>query len=188
MNAAPEMIDILDNTGTKSGRVATRDDIHRLGLGHKIAAVAVIDDKNRILLQQRSMNKLTNPGKWDIAAAGHVDAGEDTFTTALRETAEEVGLKVGGVHFLMSYSDVSTYNWHGEQMTDRQFYDCFVARVPEINTENLTLQKSEVQATKLVDVAEFKNMIEAGQIVNRQPFYDAIIDYITYNNIRLEQI
>lgn len=73
-------------------------------------------------------------------------------------------------------------------MTDRQFYDCFVARVPEINTENLTLQKSEVQATKLVDVAEFKNMIEAGQIVNRQPFYDAIIDYITYNNIRLEQI
>lgn len=96
MNATPEMIDILDNTGTKSGRVATRDDIHRLGLGHKIAAVAVIDDKNRILLQRRSMNKLINPGKWDIAAAGHVDAGEDTFTTALRETAEEVGLKVGG--------------------------------------------------------------------------------------------
>lgn len=96
MNATPEMIDILDNTGAKTGRVATRDDIHRLGLGHKIAAVAVIDNKNRILLQQRSMNKLTNPGKWDITAAGHVDAGEDTFTTALRETAEEVGLKVGG--------------------------------------------------------------------------------------------
>lgn len=73
-------------------------------------------------------------------------------------------------------------------MTDQQFYDCFVARVPEINIKNLTLQKGEVQATKLVDVAEFKNMIRTGQIVNRQPFYNAIIDYITYNNIRLEQI
>lgn len=92
----PELIDVIDKDGAKTGEVATRDEVHRRGLWHKIAAVAVIDSKNRILLQQRSMDKLTNPGKWDIAAAGHVDAGENTLTTAIRETAEEVGLKVGG--------------------------------------------------------------------------------------------
>lgn len=63
-------------------------------------------------------------------------------------------------------------------MTDRQFFDCFIAKVPENDIQNLTLQTTEVMAAKLVDIAEFKNIIKTAQIVNRQPFYDAIIAYI----------
>lgn len=71
----PELIDVLDENGTKTGRIATREEVHREGLWHQIAVVVIIDNGGRILLQQRSKNKRTNPEKWDIAAAGHVDAG-----------------------------------------------------------------------------------------------------------------
>jgi len=92
----PELIDVLNENGVKTGRVVSRDEVHREGLWHRIAVVAVIDNEHHILLQQRSMNKLTNPGRWDITAVGHVDAGENSYATALRETAEEIGIKVGG--------------------------------------------------------------------------------------------
>ena len=38
-----EMIDVLDEHGIKTGRVATRDEVHREGLWHKIAAVPKIE-------------------------------------------------------------------------------------------------------------------------------------------------
>lgn len=172
-----EMIDVLDEHGVKTGRVVTRDEVHREGLWHKIAAVAIIDSKNRILLQQRSKSKVTNPEKWDIAAAGHVDAGEDTLTTALRETAEEVGIQIQpeDLTYAISYQKTSKPMYGNQQIIDRQIFDCFIIRIPEINIKNLTLQTSEVQAVKMVALDEFKEMISTGVMVNRQPFYDAIV-------------
>lgn len=92
----PEMIDVLDENGIKTGQIVTRDEVHRKGLWHRCIVVAILNDKNEILLQQRSQEKLTNPGKWDVAAAGHVDAGEDALSTVIRETSEEIGVNIGG--------------------------------------------------------------------------------------------
>lgn len=173
----PELIDVLDENGIKTGRIATRDEVHREGLWHRIAVVVVLDDYNRILLQQRSDNVLTNAGKWDVAAAGHVHAGEDAITTAKRETEEEVGLTItnNDLRFLLTYSGESQYEQNGEMRFDKQHRDCFLLRVPKIKLEDLKLQNSEVQAVKLCTLAEFEDMIAAGVMVNRQPLYDAII-------------
>lgn len=170
-----ELIDVLNEDGAKTGRIVTREVVHREGLWHRIAVVVVLDGNNRILLQQRSERKQTNPGKWDVAAAGHVDAGEDALTTAVREMEEEVGITASDLEFLLSYAKESQYEWNGENLVDRQLFDCFVLRVPEINIGGLRLQKSEVQAVKLCDVAEFKKMIADGVMVNREPLYARII-------------
>ena len=37
------------------------------------------------------MNKKQYPGKWEMAAAGHVDAKEKPMDTCLREIKEELG-------------------------------------------------------------------------------------------------
>ena len=89
-----EMIDVLDENGVKTGEVATRTEVHQRGLWHRIVAIMIVDEKKRILLQQRSNDRITNPGKWDIAAAGHVDAGEDVLLTIMREAKEEVGVEI----------------------------------------------------------------------------------------------
>lgn len=176
-----EMIDVLDENGVKTGRVATRDEVHREGLWHRIAAIMVVDKENRILLQQRSDDKLTNPGKWDIAAAGHVDAGEDSLTTIMREIGEEVGIEVDGdcsaadFRYLVSFRHEKSFEWEGERLTDRQFDDCFVLLNREIDVASLKLQESEVQAAKLCTLEEFKRMVAEGVLVNRKPMYDEVV-------------
>lgn len=170
-----ELIDVLEENGAPTGRVVTRAEVHREGLWHRIVVVIVLDAENRILLQQRSQNKETNPGKWDVAAAGHVDAGEDALTTARRETEEEVGIVADDLEFLLQYAKESQYKWQGESLMDRRIFDCFVLRVPEVKIAELKLQSSEVQAVKLCTLAEFREMLASGKMVNREPLYAEII-------------
>lgn len=173
----PEMLDVLDANGEKTGQIAARDEIvHRDGLWHRTVDVAVIDDYNRILLQQRSMNKLTNPGKWDIATAGHVDAGEDSPTTAKRELLEEVGLAVDEVEYLLTYRKETEHVLSDRKIIDKQFCDCFLARVPEIDLQKLKLQTSEVQAVKICTLPEFEAMVNSGTMVDRGPLYAKMIE------------
>ena len=46
----------------------------------------------KILIQQSSFNKKSNPGLWDCAVAGHVLAGENSKEAILREAKEELNL------------------------------------------------------------------------------------------------
>ena len=85
-----EYIDVLDENGVKTGEILSRREIHKRGLWHRAIVVAVINEKNEILLQQRSMNKDKNPGLWDISVAGHVSAGQDAISAAVREIYEEI--------------------------------------------------------------------------------------------------
>lgn len=52
-----ELIDVLDENGVKTGEILTRKEIHKRGLWHRAIAVAVINEQNQILVQQRSFKK-----------------------------------------------------------------------------------------------------------------------------------
>lgn len=54
----------------------------------------VSSGKTEILLQKRAHNKRTWPSYLDISAAGHIDYGESPIEAALRETKEEIGLRL----------------------------------------------------------------------------------------------
>ena len=56
-----ELIDVLDKNGNKTGKILTREQIHKKGLCHRIVVIAIIDEKGNILMQQRSKNKATHP-------------------------------------------------------------------------------------------------------------------------------
>ncbi|MEM9161362.1 MAG: NUDIX domain-containing protein [Verrucomicrobiota bacterium] len=52
-------------------------------------------------MQKRAKTKDTWPGAWDSSCSGHVDAGEDYETAALRELDEELGWQPDdGLEFL----------------------------------------------------------------------------------------
>jgi len=69
--------------------------IHAAGLRHRAVHILVFNGEGRLFLQKRAMNKDLNAGLWDTSAAGHVDAGEDYDSCALREAAEELGISAG---------------------------------------------------------------------------------------------
>ena len=66
---------------------------------HREVAIAVFNEKGEVLLQQRSMKKLTGRGEWKITAAGHVGRGEDPQKAVVREAEEELGLKIVPKYF-----------------------------------------------------------------------------------------
>lgn len=71
-----------------------RREVHRLGLKHRAVHVLVFNAKGELFLQKRSHKKDTFPGAWDSSASGHLDAGEDYDTCAIRELREEIGLVI----------------------------------------------------------------------------------------------
>ena len=86
-----EIFDIVDVEDKVIGR-ASREEVHRQGFLHRSAHLLVFDEQGRVLLQKRSMEKDTFPGKWDSSVSGHVDSGEHYDQCIVREAKEEIGL------------------------------------------------------------------------------------------------
>ena|SRR5258708_38899357 len=87
-----EIFDVVNENDEVIGR-NNRREVHRLGLTHRAVHVLVFNSRGQVFLQKRSMKKDGDPGLWDSSASGHVDSGEDYDTCAVRELAEEIGLR-----------------------------------------------------------------------------------------------
>lgn len=172
-----ELIDVLDENGNKTGEILTREQIHKKGLCHRIVVIAIIDQQGNILMQQRSKNKAKNPGKWDVAAAGHISSGQTSTEAAIRETLEEVGIKVNEeeLEYVLTYKNKESVE---EDYIDNQIYDCYIVKRDKINLRNIKVQESEVEQVKLCNLKEFNLIIENGNIMERDEFYKKIIEYL----------
>ncbi|MCI8346763.1 MAG: NUDIX domain-containing protein [Bacilli bacterium] len=176
-----ELLDVLDGNGIKTGEVLSRKEVHKRGLWHRIIVVAIINERNEILIQQRSDNKDKNPGMWDISVTGHLSSGQDSLTAATREISEEVSVSLGysvevkDFRFMFSYRKEEQVN---KDHYDRQFYDFFILRQSGLRTENIRFQESEVQDIKFVSINELNRMREENLLVPRDECYDELSNYL----------
>ena len=176
-----ELIDVLDENGIKTGQVLPRKEVHKKGLWHRIIVVAIVNEKNEILIQQRSNSKDKNPGMWDISVTGHLSAGQDSLSAATREISEEVSVSLGytvevrDFRFMFSFRKEEEVN---ENHYDRQFYDFFILRQSGLTADIISFQESEVQAIKFVNISELNKMREEGKLVNRDECYDELAAYL----------
>jgi len=88
---AEEIFDIVDDSDTVVGS-ASRGEVHRSGYLHRSTHLLVFDSHGRVLLQKRSGEKDSFPGRWDSSVSGHVDSGEWYDQCVVRETGEEIGI------------------------------------------------------------------------------------------------
>lgn len=176
-----ELLDVLDSNGIKTGEILPRKEVHKRGLWHRIIVVAIVNEKNEVLIQQRSNNKDKNPGMWDISVTGHLSAGQDSLTAATREISEEVSVSLGysvevrDFRFMFSYRKEEKVN---DEHYDRQFYDFFILRQNGLTADNIRFQAEEVQAIKFVSINELNKMREEGKLVNRDECYDELAAYL----------
>ncbi len=176
-----ELIDVLDENGIKTGKALTRDEVHKKGLWHRAIVVAIVNEKNEILIQQRALDKEKNAGMWDISAAGHISSGQDSLMAAAREISEEVSVSLGysvevkDFRFMFSFRKEQIFS---DDFVERQFYDFFILRQNGLNIENIRYQKSEVNAIKFVTITELNEMREKKMLVDREACYDALNDYL----------
>ncbi len=159
---AKEYFDILDENGNKTGQTKLRSEVHRDGDWHKGVHVWIINNNGEVLLQRRCATKDSNPNMLDISSAGHLSAGDDSLTGALRELKEELNLdiKPEDLHFIKTLKRSVKYT---ETFINNEFDDLYIV-ITDKKIEEMKFQKEEISEIMYVPYKKFKKMVN-----DRQP-------------------
>ena len=91
-----EFFDVVDLYGNPTGEIVERTYAHTHAIRHRTAHIWIVRrvfGRIQILLQKRSADKDSFPGKYDTSSAGHIAAGHEPLESALRELSEELGIE-----------------------------------------------------------------------------------------------
>jgi isopentenyl-diphosphate Delta-isomerase len=154
---ATDLIDVLSESGLRTGEVLPRADVHRLGKRHRAIHLYMLNDRDEILLQRRALMVDHYPGMFGISISGHVNAGEHSSDCVRREIEEELGIEPAAlrVDFLFSFYQEATL---GDTYIDRQFNDVYLTRA-DIDTTLIRIDRSEVSEVRLVPFGDFRRMV-----------------------------
>ena len=156
-----EKIDILDERGEGTGRVAWKSEAHRDGLWHRCFHLWIVDPGDAaegpsLLVQRRAPGKETWPNKLDVTAAGHLMAGESGLD-GLRELEEELGL-------LVRPDEVIPLGTRRNELAipagmDREYQDVFLL-VRRLVPSDLRLQEEEVASVARLRLGDVERLCE----------------------------
>jgi 8-oxo-dGTP pyrophosphatase MutT (NUDIX family) len=96
-----ELVEHVDEHDRVLG-VVERDEAVRENWPHRIAATICVDRDGRILVLRRAETLSRFPGHYDVMVGGAVDVGESYEEAAVRELAEELGVRVP-VRFMFKF-------------------------------------------------------------------------------------
>ena len=160
LNGKPmEMFDVIDEKGSPTGLIKERGVVHREGALHATSHIWIARKNQKsgydILLQKRSAIKDSHPGCYDISSAGHIGAGDDPLSSALRELQEELGISASHEHLKEFGVQYKNYEgeFYGKPFRDRQRSILYLYTEP-VEETTLTLQESEIESVLWMDYSE----------------------------------
>ena len=114
-------------------RKATREECHlNRSLIHRSVYIFVVNDKNEVFLQKRSLHKDLYPGYYTGSATGHVDYGEEYDKAAERELKEELGIAAP----LLQLGKVKSFTKNEREIS--MLYICHYNGLVNFNTDEVT--------------------------------------------------
>jgi len=87
-----ELFDVVDEQDYVVGQ-EMRSVVHQRGLWHRGVHVFLFTREGKLLVQQRSKDRVHAPLALDCSVSEHVKAGEDYYTAAVRGLKEEMGVE-----------------------------------------------------------------------------------------------
>lgn len=156
-----EYFDILDENGNKTGKTKLRSEVHRDGDWHKAVHIWIFNNNGEVLLQRRCASKDSNPNMLDISSAGHLSAGDDSITGAIRELKEELGLDVNPdeLKFIKTLKRSSRYT---QSFINNEFDDMYIL-ITNKDISEMKYQESEISEIFFVSYKKFKEMVKNKQ-------------------------
>ena len=153
-----ELLDVVDENGIPTGETVERSIAHAKGIRHRTSHVWLLRRRSEgveVLLQKRSDNKDSFPGKFDTSSAGHIQAGDEPLESALRELKEELGISATPeqLHFAGTFPISFAKEFHGKMFRDEEIAFVYIYREP-VNTAELVLQTEEVEEVQWFDLEE----------------------------------
>ncbi len=155
-----EVWDLYNANGVLIGQDHVRGDAIPEGCFHLVVHVWIRNHKGQYLISQRSADRPTFPLMWECVG-GSVVKGEDSLTGALRETEEEVGIRLdphSGCVVLRKVRDYVNGRRFGDIM-DVWLFDCDKDAALEHATT------AEVVQTKWMTREEIRSLMDSGEMV-----------------------
>lgn len=159
-----EYFDVCDEFGEPTGDVVSREKAHKEGICHRTVFVWIIRKHANgwdALLQQRSYDKDSFPGLWDVSCAGHVMAGDNPLDSACRELQEELGIVIDrmDLEYIGRFQLVYSKIFHEKIFKDNEIGNVYVYR-RSLDIEDCCLQVEEVASVKWKDLQELYHQCE----------------------------
>ena len=87
-----ELFDVVDEQDIVI-RQEMRSIVHQRGLWHRGVHVLLFTRDGKLLVQQRSKDRVHSPSALDCSVSEHVKSGEDYYSAAIRGLKEEMGVQ-----------------------------------------------------------------------------------------------
>jgi 16S rRNA (adenine1518-N6/adenine1519-N6)-dimethyltransferase len=145
-------VTFVDENDTIIG-AGSKEDAWSKGIITRIARIFVFNKQGELLIQKRSDDHPSAPGKWDQSAAGHVDEGETYLEAAYREAKEEIGIK--GIEL----EELTKFFTDEKDESDKIKKRFNVLYKTSYNGE-FNLQEEEVSMTKWIKISELEKWME----------------------------
>lgn len=153
-----EFFDILDENGNLTGTKKERFAVHTDGDWHGSVHIWIIQD-NKVLLQKRCKNKDSFPLCFDAACTGHIDSGESSLSAAIRETGEELGLKITSDDLMFLFRQKLCICY--DKFISNEFNDVYILNRRVENSE-LSFQKEEIDELVWLDIKKLSEKLKDG--------------------------
>ena len=141
-----ELVDLLNNRKELIGETCERNAVpegkYRLSIH-----IWIVNDKNEILIQQRSASRKMFPNMW-TNTGGACIAGETSIETVFRELQEELNVipNIDNLELIASYK------------RKKDYVDVWLLK-QNINIKDLKFNDNEVQAAKWLTIEEWKKLL-----------------------------
>lgn len=141
-----ELVDLLNNRKELTGETCERNSVpegkYRLSIH-----IWIVNDKNEILIQQRSASRKMFPNMW-TNTGGACIAGETSIETVFRELQEELNVipNIDNLELIASYK------------RKKDYVDVWLLK-QNINIKDLKFNDNEVQAAKWATIEEWKKLL-----------------------------
>lgn len=149
-----EWFDLYDKDGTKLTKKMPRGGSNHPGEYHLVVHVWIRDRQDRYLIQQRNKTSDLVPHQWGITG-GAVTSGETSWSGALRETWEEIGLKMDEAKLRLVHRYVIDHP-KSNYITDLYLYE------EDVLLNDLKLDTVEVRNVDYKTMDEIRTMIAEG--------------------------
>ena len=161
-----ELLDVYDSLGNKTGRVVERGNKDEIFGEDEHIAVAIIyieNDKGEFLIQKTSKEK----GGHYSSTGGHINHGEDAYSTIVREVKEELGVDISNDNIISL----------GHICVDFPVRFMFYLK-KNINLNDIVLQKDEVESVSYISVDKIKDLLDEG-LMNKGHYkvLEKVLDY-----------